>query len=108
MTGPTTLVGHFKRHFPAYVLGAIFLAGFQLAMNRVDWLSKAAIDSVFGGDGARAIRSATIMLALALFAFFTRIASRYYVFNAGRDVEYELRRMLLEKLHNCPRASATS
>jgi len=97
---PTTLGGHFKRHFPAYVLGAIFLAGFQLAMNRIDWLSKSAIDAVFGGDGSRAIRSATIMLVLAFFAFFTRIASRYYVFNAGRDVEYELRQMLLEKLHD--------
>jgi ATP-binding cassette subfamily B multidrug efflux pump len=97
---PTTLGAHFKRHFPAYVLGAIFLAGFQFAMNRVDWLSKSAIDAVFGGDGKRAIHSATIMLALAFVAFFTRIASRYYVFNAGRDVEYELRQMLLEKLHD--------
>ena len=97
---PTTLGAHFKRHFPAYVFGAIFLGGFQLAMNRVDWLSKSAIDAVFGGDGRRAIHSATIMLALALVAFITRIASRYYVFNAGRDVEYELRQMLLEKLHD--------
>jgi ATP-binding cassette subfamily B protein len=97
---PPTLGGHFKRHFPAYVLGAIFLGGFQLAMNRVDWLSKSAIDAVFGGDGQRAIHSALIMLGLALVAFFTRIASRYYVFNAGRDVEYELRQMLLEKLHD--------
>ncbi|HEY2366617.1 MAG TPA: ABC transporter ATP-binding protein [Polyangiaceae bacterium] len=100
MTGPTTLGGHFKRHLPAYILGAVFLAGFQLSMNRVDWLSKSAIDAVFGGDHARAIRSATIMLALAIAAFFTRIASRYYVFNAGRDVEYEVRQMLLEKLHD--------
>jgi ATP-binding cassette subfamily B protein len=97
---PTTLGGHFKRRLPAYVIGAIFLGGFQLAMNRIDWLSKSAIDAVFGGDGARAIRSATIILALALVAFVTRIASRYYVFNAGRDVEYELRQMLLEKLHD--------
>jgi ATP-binding cassette subfamily B protein len=100
VTGPTTLGGHFKRHLPAYILGAVFLAGFQLSMNRVDWLSKSAIDAVFGGDGARAIRSATIMLVLAIAAFFTRIASRYYVFNAGRDVEYEVRQMLLEKLHD--------
>jgi ATP-binding cassette subfamily B protein len=100
VTGPTTLGGHFKRHLPAYILGAVFLAGFQLSMNRVDWLSKSAIDAVFGGDHARAIRSATIMLALAIAAFFTRIASRYYVFNAGRDVEYEVRQMLLEKLHD--------
>jgi len=94
-----TLGGHFRRHLPSYVLGAIFLAGFQLAMNRVDWFSKNALDAVFAGDAASAERTATFMLGLAVFAFFARIASRYYVFNAGRDVEYELRRDLLAKLH---------
>ena len=94
-----TLGDHFRRHMPAYVAGAIFLAAFQLAMNRIDWLSKAAIDAVFGGHAERAIRSASIMLGLAVVSFAARIASRNYVFNAGRDVEYELRRSLLEKLH---------
>jgi ATP-binding cassette, subfamily B, multidrug efflux pump len=97
---PSTLGGHFRRHLPAYVAGAVFLAAFQLAMNRVDWLSKSAIDAVFGGDGPRAIRSASIMLGLAFIAFFARIASRYFVFNAGRDVEYDVRKQLLEKLHD--------
>ncbi len=95
-----SLGGHFRRHLRAYVAGAVFLAAFQLAMNRVDWLSKAAIDAVFGGDGPRAIRSASIMLGLAVIAFFARIASRYFVFNAGRDVEYDVRKQLLEKLHD--------
>ncbi len=94
-----TLSGHFRRHLPAYLIGTVFLAGFQLAMNRVDWLSKSAIDAAFGGDGPRAIRSASIMLGLAVVAFVTRITSRFYVFNAGRDVEYDLRRALLLKLH---------
>ena len=31
------------------------------------------------------------MLGLALVAFFARVASRWYLFNAGRDAEYELR-----------------
>jgi len=96
---PRTLGGYFRRHVPAYVAGAFFLASFQYAMNRVDWLSKAAIDAVFADARATAIRSATFMLALAVVAFVARIASRYFVFNAGRDVEYELRRVLLHKLH---------
>lgn len=95
----TTLGGHFRRHLPAYVLGTVFLAGFQLAMNRVDWSSKSAIDAVFAGDAKSAEHTAMLILGLAVGAFFTRIASRYYVFNAGRDVEYELRRELLAKLH---------
>ncbi len=94
-----TLGGHFRRHMPSYLLGAAFLAAFQLAMNRVDWFSKNALDATFGGDAQKAIHIATLMLGLAVLAFFARIASRYYVFNAGRDVEYELRRDLLAKLH---------
>ena len=96
---PTTLGGYFRRHLPAYAAGAVFLGGFQLSMNRIDWLSKAAIDAVFGGGRAAAIRAASLMLILAVAAFVARIASRYFVFNAGRDVEYELRQVLLHKLH---------
>jgi ATP-binding cassette subfamily B multidrug efflux pump len=75
------------------------LAGFQLALNRIDWLSKEAIDAVFGGDPERVIGPATFILGLALLAFFARVASRWFIFNAGRDTEYELRALLLHRLH---------
>ena len=39
------------------------------------------------------------MLLLAVFAFFTRVASRFFCFNAGRDIEYDLRQRLLSSLH---------
>jgi ATP-binding cassette subfamily B protein len=100
ITFPTSLGGQFRRHAPQYVVGTLALAGFQLAMNRIDWQSKAAIDAVFGGDPATAWRPAATMLALAVVAFVARIASRWYVFNAGRDAEYELRFELLRKLHS--------
>jgi ATP-binding cassette subfamily B multidrug efflux pump len=96
---PTTLAGQFRRHAPRYAIGTLMLAGFQLAMNRIDWQSKAAIDAVFGAHPYGAWRPAAIMLALAVGAFFARVASRWYVFNAGRDAEYELRVELLRKLH---------
>ena len=38
------------------------------------------------------------MLVLAVGAFVARVASRWYLFNAGRDAEYELRSELLRKL----------
>jgi ATP-binding cassette subfamily B protein len=75
------------------------LAIFQLALNRIDWLSKAAIDDVFGGTPERVTGPASLILALALVAFFARVASRGFIFNAGRDAEYELRTMLLHRLH---------
>jgi len=96
---PTSLGGQFRRHLPAYVAGCFVLAAFQLAMNRVDWLSKAAVDVAFGPHPEDAWRSAAAILGLAVVAFVTRVASRWFIFNAGRDVEYELRAILLSRLH---------
>lgn len=96
---PTTLGGQFKRHLPAYLFGGAVLAAFQLAMNRIDWLSKSAVDRIFGPDPKSALLPAGAILALALVAFVTRVASRWFIFNAGRDTEYELRAVLLDRLH---------
>jgi ATP-binding cassette subfamily B protein len=94
-----TLGGQFRRHLPRYVLGTVMLGLFQLALNRVDWLSKEAIDDVFGGEPGRVTGPATIILVLALVGFLARVASRWFFFNAGRDAEYELRALLLHRLH---------
>ncbi len=74
------------------------LAAFQFAMNRIDMRSKAAIDTVFGPNPASAWKPAAVMLILAVLAFMARVARRWYLFNAGRDAEYELRFELLRKL----------
>jgi ATP-binding cassette subfamily B protein len=74
------------------------LAVFQLAMNRIDMQSKGAIDALFGDDPGAAWKPAATMLVLAVVAFCVRIGSRWYLFNAGRDAEYELRFELLKKL----------
>jgi ATP-binding cassette subfamily B protein len=68
-------------------------------MNRIDWLSKSAIDILFGDDPTKAFRPALMMFGLAVVAFVTRVASRWFMFNAGRDVEYEVRTLLLARLH---------
>jgi ATP-binding cassette subfamily B protein len=94
-----TMGGLFRRHLGAYLAGAVVLAVFQLSMNRIDWLSKAAIDGIFGPEPGGAWRPAELMLALAVVAFVTRVSSRYFIFNAGRDVEYEVRSALLRRLH---------
>jgi ATP-binding cassette subfamily B protein len=96
---PATLSGQFRRHLPWYLAGTLVLALFQLALNRIDWLSKHAIDLVFGGAPQQVIAPALTILGLALLAFVTRVASRWFIFNAGRDAEYELRALLLHRLH---------
>lgn len=96
-TLPTSLGAHLKRHVLAYVAGGIVLAVFQYAMNRIDWLSKDAIDGIFAGRPSW--RPAAFMLGLGVIAFVARVSSRYFIFNAGRDVEYEVRALLLARLH---------
>jgi ATP-binding cassette subfamily B protein len=94
---PTALSEHLRRHLFAYVCGAIVLGVFQLSMNRIDWLSRDAIDGIFAGRPS--FEPAAFMLVLAVVAFLSRVASRYFIFNAGRDVEYEVRTLLLDRLH---------
>ncbi|HEY6459213.1 MAG TPA: ABC transporter ATP-binding protein, partial [Polyangiaceae bacterium] len=96
---PTTMRGQFERHLPQYLVGTVMLAVFQVAMNRIDHQSKSAIDDIFGATPALAWKPAAIILGLAVVAFVVRVASRWYLFNAGRDAEYELRVELLHKLH---------
>ena len=96
---PITLGGQFARQLPRYLAGTAMLAVFQLALNRIDWLSKAAIDAVFGGTPERVTGPAMFIFGFAVVAFVTRVASRWFIFNAGRDAEYELRALLLHRLH---------
>jgi ATP-binding cassette, subfamily B, multidrug efflux pump len=96
---PTTLGGHFRRRAPAYLGGGVVLAIFQIAMNRIDWLSKSAVDTIFGPTPLLAWIPAVWIFGLAIVAFVTRVSSRWFVFNAGRDVEYEVRTVLLTRLH---------
>jgi ATP-binding cassette subfamily B protein len=84
---------------PQFLIGGAMLAAFQIAMNRIDMRAKAAIDAVFGPTPADAWKPAAVMLGLAVLAFFARVSSRWFMFNAGRDAEYELRFELLRKLH---------
>ena len=97
---PTTLREQFRSHAPQYLIGTVLLGAVQyLAMNRIDHRMKDAIDSIFGAVPASAWRPAAFMLGLGVFAFFVRVGSRWFLFNAGRDAEYELRHELLRKLH---------
>lgn len=95
---PSTLTGQLRRNLPAYVAGAAMMAASQLALNRMDWLSIAAIDRAFGEAPADVAGPVSWIAALALVAFLTRLANRWLFFRAGRRAEYELRTALVGHL----------
>lgn len=102
--GPkSSLSSYLWGYSPRFVMGGLMLLCFQVAMNRIDWLSKQAIDTLFdripSATAHDATKPALWMLGLAVAAFIVRVASRMYCFNAGRDIEYDLRAKLLERLH---------
>ncbi|HEY3816825.1 MAG TPA: ABC transporter ATP-binding protein [Polyangiaceae bacterium] len=96
---PTTLRGQFRSHLPQYAVGTAMLAAFHVAMNRIVWQTEGAIGVVFGPTPSEVWKPSVVILGLAVVAFFVRVLSRWYIFNAGRDTEYELRYELLRKLH---------
>jgi ATP-binding cassette, subfamily B, multidrug efflux pump len=96
---PTGLLAQFRRHARPYLLGTLLLAVYQAltyAFDRGLWYG---IDAALGGRKERAIFVGALLAVSPIVAMGVRILSRVLIFNGGRDVEYELRRVLLDRLH---------
>lgn len=96
---PVRIGTHVKRHLPRYALGAALLAGYQFAQWWFDTRLMIAINAAVAGDRSTAVQYGLLLGAVAVLAFGVRVLSRLAVFNAGRIAEYELRRVLLARLH---------
>src|SRR6185503_17616060 len=96
---PTSLAAQFRRHARPYLLGTLLLAVYQgltYAFDRGLWYG---IDAAIAGQKERAIFVGALLAISPMVAMGVRILSRVLIFNGGRDVEYELRRVLLDRLH---------
>lgn len=96
---PVGLGAQFRRNLHLYVLGTLLLAAQQALMAKRDFLVKAAVDAKGAEDVSLAGRAALLILLVSVIAAGVRVASRVTIFNAGRNVEYELRAALLARLH---------
>ena len=83
----------------ATAFGVLWLVLTQIAEKATPWLFRQGIDALAAGNSNAVFQSAMWVIALALGAWFVRTASRIQLFNVGRDVEYDLRNALLERLH---------
>lgn len=96
---PVGLGAQFRRNVHLYAAGTILLGAQQALMAKRDFLVKAAVDAKGADDPSLAGQAALLMLLVSVLAAGVRIASRITIFNAGRNVEYELRASLLAHLH---------
>jgi ATP-binding cassette, subfamily B, multidrug efflux pump len=95
---PFALWGQFRRHAPRYVAGFGLLAAYHYSQFWLNKQAQRAINLAETGQHEPAIRIGSWMIAIAFVAFGVRVLSRIAVFNAGRNAEYELRRVLSAKL----------
>ncbi|MFO0729033.1 MAG: ABC transporter ATP-binding protein [Myxococcota bacterium] len=96
--GTRRIRDYFMRYLPSF-LGGIFALiitqGFGLAVPR---FLKLATDALVAKDLASAQQYALGLLLVAVLGAIARIASRLLIFNAGRDVEYDIRSELYQEL----------
>jgi ATP-binding cassette, subfamily B, multidrug efflux pump len=90
----TSLSAQFVRHAPRYLLGVFLLGSYQAAQYFFDTRLRVAINDALGTEHDRAIGMGLGLIGVMLAAFVVRVLSRTVVFNAGRIVEYDLRRAL--------------
>ncbi|WP_437548424.1 ABC transporter ATP-binding protein [Sorangium sp. So ce327] len=98
-TYPVGLGAQFRHKLPLYLTGAALLAAQQFLMARRDFLVKDAVDAAVKAQSSEAAHAALLMLAVSVGAAIMRVFSRVTIFTAGRNVEYELRAILLARLH---------
>jgi ATP-binding cassette subfamily B multidrug efflux pump len=98
-TIPTGLLAQFRRHARPYLLGTILLAAYQALAYAFDQGLRFGVGAVRKGDPKTALWVGIGLAVVPLVSMGIRVLSRVLIFNGGRDVEYELRRVLLDRLH---------
>ena len=96
---PSTLGAQFRRNITLYALGACLLVGQQFNMAKRDLYVRDAVDAVLSGRSSAGTQAALALLAVSVGAAVMRVLSRITIFTGGRNVEYELRAVLLARLH---------
>ncbi len=88
-----------------YLLGLVLLIATNGLNLTYPWLSKYAIDLLRGGaEPSRILPFVIGMILAAIGAMIFRSVSRIVVFNAGRDIEYDMRNHLFAHLQKLPQS----
>jgi ATP-binding cassette, subfamily B, multidrug efflux pump len=96
---PVGLWAQFRRQLPRFGAGLLLLAAYQYFQYWFDTRLARAINAAVAGDHDVASTIGLALVGVAVASLVIRVLSRVAVFNAGRTVEYELRKALLAHLH---------
>lgn len=92
------------RYWQRYVWGVLCLVATATLAMAVPYLMKRAVDAATAGQLALVGQFALAIVVIAGVQAVVRIFSRALIFNAGRDVEYDLRNDLFAHLLTLPQA----
>jgi ATP-binding cassette subfamily B multidrug efflux pump len=103
MSGIARLTGYLWRYWRRYLLGGLCLLGTTILLMVIPWWVRAAINVVDHGDPQSQLGRYVLLIVLAAIGGgLMRALSRSLIFNAGRNVEYDLRNDLFAHLEKLP------
>lgn len=94
-----TLGSYLRPYWRPLAIGGAYLLLTNVVDKSIPWLLQHAIDALVDLQLVVVRNYALVVLALAAVMWVVRIRSRTYVFNVGRDVEFDLRNEIIEKVH---------
>jgi ATP-binding cassette subfamily B protein len=99
------MLGYARRYRRQYLFGGLCLLGTATLVMWIPWWIREAVRIIeHGGSMADVSYYAALIIAAALLQGIARTYSRALIFNAGRNVEYDLRNDLFAHLQKLPPA----
>lgn len=103
MGGMGRLKGYIRRYWRRYALGALCLFGTATLVMAIPWWIRDGVRIIEHGGSIGEVSYYALIIALAAVAQgIIRSFSRALIFNAGRDIEYDLRNDLFAHLQKLP------
>ncbi len=93
------LYDHVRPYRGRVLIGAVLLLLTNILDKGIPWLLKNAVDALSAAQWSEVTRFALYVILVAAGMWIVRTFSRVYVFNVGRDVEHDLRNVVMEKIH---------
>lgn len=103
MAGIARLFDYLGRYWRRYLLGGLCLVGTTSLLMIIPWWVRAAIEVIERGDPESGLGRYVLWIILAAVGGgLLRVVSRSLIFNAGRNVEYDLRNDLFAHFEKLP------